>query len=122
MKLDEYRHETRRTAGHHDSEMLALVNWSMGLAGETGEFVDHVKKAAFHATPLDMEKVEKELGDILWYWARAVDSLGLSADHVARKNLDKLRTRYPDGFNFRDAQARRDLVKTNRQSKDGDKV
>lgn len=76
----------------------ALVNWALGLSGETGEVIEHIKKFAYHGKPLDMDAVEKELGDVLWYVAAMANTLGLSLDEIMQKNVDKLRERYPDGF------------------------
>ena len=40
----------------------------------------------------------KELGDAAWYLAVSADALGYPLERVLRMNLDKLRARYPDGF------------------------
>jgi len=36
-----------------------------------------------------------ELGDALWCVAITADTLGISLEAVARRNVDKLRVRYP---------------------------
>ena len=40
----------------------------------------------------------KECGDILWMLAELMTTCGYSLDEVAQTNIDKLRARYPDGF------------------------
>lgn len=50
----------------------------------------------------------KELGDVLYYLARAAASLGLTLSQVAQANVDKLRTRYPVGFSVTAAEAKAD--------------
>ena len=40
----------------------------------------------------------KECGDILWMLAELLTAKGYTLDDVARMNIDKLRARYPDGF------------------------
>lgn len=70
----------------------------LGLAGETGEFVDLVKKILFHGHPQDTTTLAKELGDILWYIAETASALGLSLDDLATANIEKLKKRYPEGF------------------------
>jgi NTP pyrophosphatase (non-canonical NTP hydrolase) len=71
---------------------------SMGLAGETGELVDMLKKWIGHGHELSLTEVEKELGDILWYISEIATTLDLRLDQIAAKNMDKLVARYPDGF------------------------
>jgi NTP pyrophosphatase (non-canonical NTP hydrolase) len=80
----------------------------MGLAGESGELIDLLKKHIFHGHPLDEEKVAKELGDIQWYWANMCTELGFSASAIMEANIEKLRARYPQGFSSADSLARRD--------------
>ena len=40
----------------------------------------------------------KELGDICWYLAETATALGLSLEDIMAANIEKLRKRYPDGF------------------------
>lgn len=80
--------------GHTFDQMV----WAMGLAGEAGETADYLKKVLGHGHPLDLPRIEKELGDVLWYLAVLANSFGLSLNQVAKTNVEKLRTRYPEGF------------------------
>jgi NTP pyrophosphatase (non-canonical NTP hydrolase) len=75
-----------------------LAVMGLGLGGEAGEVLDLLKKTLGHGQPLDLEKVKKELGDVLWYVAAIATLLGLELDAVAEANLAKLRARYPNGF------------------------
>ena len=47
---------------------------------------------------LDKEHLIKELGDIAWYLAEAATALDVSLETVFLENLDKLRRRFPNGF------------------------
>jgi len=71
---------------------------AMGLSGETGELVDLLKKWVGHGHELNLDEVEKELGDILWYVAEIATTLELRLSEIAEKNERKLQERYPDGF------------------------
>lgn len=75
-----------------------LLNGVMGLNGEAGEVIDLVKKALFQGHELDHEKLMKELGDIAWYLAVTAHALGYSLSDVFDENVEKLKKRYPDGF------------------------
>jgi NTP pyrophosphatase (non-canonical NTP hydrolase) len=71
---------------------------ALGLAGEAGEYVELIKKWAYHSNPLDPEKAAKELGDVLWYVAVAAHTIGFDLSDIAARNVAKLRERYPEGF------------------------
>lgn len=43
-------------------------------------------------------RVADELGDMFWFASELCDRLGLRLEDVARANIEKLRRRYPDGF------------------------
>ena len=73
----------------------------LGLAGETGEVVEKVKKIfrddGGKVTIRKKEEIQKELGDILWYLSQVATEFGLSFNEVAKANLDKLRSRVERG-------------------------
>ncbi len=75
-----------------------LIAASMGLAGETGEFVDQIKKHVFHKHELNREKAILELSDVLYYAEILMNELGVTRSEVEAKNLEKLYKRYPLGF------------------------
>ncbi len=70
---------------------------ALGLAGETGELVDAIKKHLYGSHQLDAAEMLKELGDTLWYLVLLADTLGFSLDDVIQKNVGKLRSRYQSG-------------------------
>jgi|TARA_R110000850_G_scaffold152410_1_gene275621 NTP pyrophosphatase (non-canonical NTP hydrolase) len=77
-----------------------LMTGATGLAGESGEFSEIVKKLNWHGKDLTPEvrtHMEKELGDIIFYWMMCCQSLKLDANDVIKQNVDKLQARYPEG-------------------------
>ncbi|MEP6781452.1 MAG: nucleoside triphosphate pyrophosphohydrolase family protein [Gemmatimonadaceae bacterium] len=98
MQLDEYQQLSSRTLGMDRTLEQQLANAALGLTGEAGEVAEVIKKHLFHATPLDKEALVKELGDCLWYIAAFGTVLGLSLDDIGQRNIDKLKKRYPEGF------------------------
>ena len=70
---------------------------ALGLAGETGEICEKLKKAlrddGGQVLPERLALIEAELGDVLWYVAALCTELGLSMQAVAEKNLAKLAAR-----------------------------
>lgn len=100
MDFDAYQKAASRTlpVDTDPAKGKTLNVGALGLAGETGEVVELVKKHLFHDQPLDKEKVKKELGDVLWYLAATATGAGLKLAEVAEANVEKLRKRYPEGF------------------------
>jgi NTP pyrophosphatase (non-canonical NTP hydrolase) len=77
-----------------------LLTASTGLAGESGEFAEIVKKLNWHGKPLTDElrtHMKKELGDIIFYWMMCCQAMKLDANDVIATNVDKLQARYPEG-------------------------
>lgn len=70
----------------------------MGIAGESGEFADCIKKFIVYAGPLNRANAIEEIGDILWYCALACEALGVDLQEAAEQNLFKLSLRYPDKY------------------------
>ena len=113
MTPDEYQRLSARTLLNHPEVPLnnqeTMILWcAMGLAGETGETIDDIKKAVFHRHGLDKKKLIKELGDILWYVAGLCTTLQFSLDEVMEVNVEKLKKRYPNGFNSEDSKFRKE--------------
>lgn len=98
VTLDDYQQLAARTLGRDRTHEQQLANAALGLTGEAGETAEIIKKHLFHATPLDQDALAKELGDCLWYIGAFATVLGLSLDDIAQRNIDKLRKRYPEGF------------------------
>ena len=97
MTANEYQQLALRTAGTNEDVDL-MVNGVMGLAGESGECVDLLKKHMFQGHGLDMHHLAKELGDVAWYLAVTAHAIGYTLEEVFQMNVDKLKARYPDGF------------------------
>lgn len=101
VTLNDYQRAALRTATVEESdrcEPLGLARDALGLTGEAGEVADLVKKHIGHGHQLDVDKVKKELGDVLWYVSVLSHRIGCTLEEVAQANVEKLRKRYPDGF------------------------
>ena len=94
--LDGYQLEALRTVNRALDSNDRLLDAAAGLAEEAGEVLSHVRKHVMQGRPLDRDAVALELGDALWCLSVAADTLGVSLQDVARRNIDKLRSRYPD--------------------------
>ena len=100
MTANEYQRLAMTTLNPDLSENDVLINAVMGLCGESGEVIDMVKKHLAQGHELDREKMIKELGDVAWYLAEAAYAIGAPLDEVFSRNIEKLKSRYPDGFSI----------------------
>lgn len=91
-----------------DTEFMAVWD-AIGLAGEAGEVAEHIKKGVFHRHGIDLPKLEKELGDTLWYAAALCTTLGLDLSAIMQANIEKLKVRYPNGYSSEDSLQRVDV-------------
>ena len=98
MTINEYQQLAMRTLNPNLSEKDILINGVMGLCGESGEAIDLVKKHLAQGHPLDKERLAKELGDIAWYLAETATVIGYDLETILTGNIEKLRRRYPEGF------------------------
>ena len=97
LTLNDYQRMARRTAGTK-GKSDKMEEAMLGLAGEVGELCDHYKKYMHQGHDIDYNHMAEEAGDVLWYLAEIADALGLTLEEIARRNIDKLRKRYPEGF------------------------
>lgn len=100
MTFDEYQEQSKGTA-QYSGFVPPWVYLALGLAGESGEVVDKIKKVVRNNdgvfTDESKLEIQKELGDVLWYVSQLCEQLGLSMDEVARTNRAKLDDRKARG-------------------------
>ena len=83
-----------------DVNVHLLLTACLGLAAESGEFIEIPKKIFFQGKALTDESVfhmKRELGDVMWYWINACRALNLDPNDVINENIKKLESRYPGG-------------------------
>ena len=94
---DEYQKLAMRTNDKWDYQKM-LINGALGLNGEAGEIADTIKKWQFQGHALNPDEVMKEVGDVLWYCALMATALNFKLSEVMEANIEKLKKRYPNGF------------------------
>lgn len=99
MKFKKFYNSVKETAQYEKS--YEVIYPALGLAGETGEAVDIVKKTIRHMKEGDKfdlgdrtEAMKLELGDVMWYWCNLCLDLGFDPHELLQMNYDKLRERY----------------------------
>ena len=98
MQANEYQKAAMATLNPALEKKDVLIHSVMGLCGESGEAIDIVKKWLMQGHELDKEHLVKELGDVAWYLAEAATALDIPLEAVFQGNMDKLRQRFPNGF------------------------
>ena len=97
MTLNEYQKLAARTI-NNDLEPKDQVRHALfGLAAETGEIMGLYQKQ-YQGHELTINRLIDEGGDALWMLAELFTAHGVSLEEVAQHNVDKLRKRYPEGF------------------------
>ena len=100
MTFEEYQKESRKTAiypniGHN------YIYPTLGLPNEAGEVVGKIKKILRDKDGKmnkdDVEEIEKELGDVLWYISQLATELKITMENIAKKNIEKLASRMERG-------------------------
>ena len=81
-----------------------LNHMALGLAGETGELIDAIKKHTIYGKPVDMPNILEELGDIEFYLQGIRSAFGVTREMCLATNQAKLEVRYASG-NYSDRQA-----------------
>ena len=89
-EFDAYQDFTDSTAVY--PARLGLEYTALGLASEAGEFAGKVKKAIRDNT-YDADAMAAELGDVLWYLARAAAEIDYHLSTIAEMNVEKLKSR-----------------------------
>lgn len=107
--IGEHSHiENNKTVPDDKVDIGGILNACLGLSGEVGELNDMIKKWIFHEKPFDENHAKKELGDVMWYVAMMCESFGWDLDEILQMNVDKLKARYPKGFDVELANNRKE--------------
>ena len=94
ITANDYQRAALRTAPDGDRLLQGVV----GLGGEAGEILNLYEKHKCQGHELDKEKMAKECGDLLWYAALLATSLDYTLSEIMEMNIEKLKKRFPDGF------------------------
>ena len=98
MTGTEYQKLAMRTNKPETTQEQNLISGCLGLAGEAGEVCDIVKKYMFQGHNLETQKIVDELSDVLWYVTLTAQGIGCDLDSIMEHNINKLKKRYPNGF------------------------
>ncbi len=98
MEFNQYQELARSTAIYPAE--YGLVYTALGLAGESGEVAEKVKKLIRDGDDKSgnfEDAVASELGDVLWYLANLASEIGMTLEEIAIINTQKLQDRKARG-------------------------
>ena len=96
MKINEFQEECLRTI--NNSGKALIIECALGITGEAGEVADDVKKWQGQGHWLNEEHIIEELGDVAYYIAVMAAALNTNLETVLKRNVEKRKKRYPNGF------------------------
>ena len=98
MNGNDYQKLAMRTCNiPYDKKKDMLRHAVFGLASEAGG-VAGILQQEHQGHEFDESHIKKELGDCLWMIAEACTALGFDMDDVMNTNIEKLKARFPEGF------------------------
>jgi len=98
MLMNEYQQAAARTMNRELTYEETSRHALHGMCAEVGE-IHGLYQKFYQGHEMDADHVMKEVGDLLWMIAEFCTAHGWRLSDVAQMNIDKLRARYPDGFN-----------------------
>lgn len=98
MTLNDYQSLAIFTRNKDINYNESLTCYALGASGEAGEVSDIIKKYVFHGHPMNKEHLMEEIGDTLWNLSVLAHIADVTLEDIAHYNINKLRERYPDGF------------------------
>lgn len=97
MTVNEYQQLAARTINPKLYPEQQAHHALHGMVGEIGELHSLYQKT-YQGHAVDPAHLKKELGDLLWFIAEYCTAMGWTLEDVAQGNIDKLKARYPEGF------------------------
>jgi len=80
-----------------------LLHGVLGIANESGEIVELLKREMYYNASFRDLKWKEELGDLLHFIEMVCQNIGSSLEELMFINMAKLNTRYKNGYNNVDA-------------------
>lgn len=97
MHMNEYQQAAARTINHLLYPEQQAMHALHGMSSEVGELHGLYQKT-YQGHEIWNSHLMKELGDLLWFIAEYCTAMGWTLEDVAQLNIDKLKARYPEGF------------------------
>lgn len=108
MTGNEYQKLAKRTVNTELTNVGMEHHALYGMCSEIGEIQAlYQKEYQGHGVPNKIH-LRKEIGDLLWFVAEYCTAHNWRLEDVMGENIEKLRKRYPDGFEYEKSLHRRE--------------
>jgi NTP pyrophosphatase (non-canonical NTP hydrolase) len=97
MTGNKYQELANRTMNKVLPPVKLVLHALHGMSAEIGE-LHSIYQKRYQGHDMDEKQAKKELGDLLWFIAEYCTAMGWDLDDVMYLNINKLQSRYPDGF------------------------
>ena len=94
---NEYQELAARTINKDLNNVQQEAHALHGMVGEIGE-IHSIYQKFYQGHGISEDHLKKELGDLLWFIAEYCTALGWDLEDIMQMNIDKLRARFPEGF------------------------
>lgn len=108
IQPNEYQVLSRRTQNENLSTEDKRRHALFGLSSEVGEIMS-IFQHEYQGKPADKDRVKDECGDLCWFLCELLDTYNIEFADVLRYNIDKLKMRYPEGFDKERSEKRHEL-------------
>lgn len=98
MDIREFQRVSTRTLNKELSKEQQVSNMIFGANGELGEVTDILKKHLYQGHRIDKQHLSEEIGDVMFYLVNLATLFNLEFEDILEGNINKLKARYPEGF------------------------
>ena len=98
MNIRDFQTLSVRTMNKELTKEQQISNMVFGANGELGEVTDILKKYLYQGHRINKQHLAEEIGDTLFYIVNLCTLFNLDIEDILQGNVDKLRNRYPEGF------------------------
>lgn len=97
MTGNKYQQLAARTINKYLNATQKTNHALHGMVGEIGE-IHSLYQKLYQGHEFDVEHAKKEIGDLLWFIAEYCTAHNWDMSDIMQMNIDKLKARYPEGF------------------------
>lgn len=107
MTGNEYQKLASRTMRKDLTDVQTEYHALHGMVGEIGE-IHSLYQKMYQGHEYTQEHMKKELGDLLWFIAEYCTVMEWELEEIMQMNIDKLKARFPEGFEAEKSLHRKD--------------
>ena len=97
LSVEEYQALAARTIDKGMNNEQMLLHALHGMSSEIGE-IHGIYQKRYQGHKIGADRVREETGDLLWFVAEFCTANGWNMAEIMSENIEKLKNRYPDGF------------------------